>query len=119
MAIDERAVGAGPDEYERILADYVRQPSEEALYRVSLLSQGLIESGLGPEDIIALHFEALDRLTDLAVHSGFSAPHLALNWVLRQTDIAVVLIGATRTEPGAPQEMLNRRRSGSHAVFCG
>src|SRR5215208_4865962 len=62
MAIDEPAVGAGPDEYERILADYVQQPTEEALYRVSLLSQGLIESGLGPEDIIALHFEALDRL---------------------------------------------------------
>jgi aryl-alcohol dehydrogenase-like predicted oxidoreductase len=43
-------------------------------------------------------FEALDRLTDLAAESGFSAPHLALNWVLRQTDIAVVLIGATRPE---------------------
>jgi two-component system, OmpR family, sensor kinase len=62
MAIDERAVGAGPDEYERILAEYIHQPTEEALYRVSLLSQQLIEGGLGPEDIIALHFEALDRL---------------------------------------------------------
>ena len=61
MAIDGQAQ-AGPDEYERILADYIREPSEEALYRLSLLSQGLIETGMGPEDIIALHFESLDRL---------------------------------------------------------
>jgi signal transduction histidine kinase len=62
MATDAAAVHAGPDEYERILADYVHEPSEAALYRVSVLSQGLIQGGLGPEDIIALHFEALDRL---------------------------------------------------------
>src|SRR5215212_6547160 len=62
MATDGSAVHAGPDEYERILTEYIREPSEEALYRLSLLSQGLIESGLGPEDIIALHFEALERL---------------------------------------------------------
>ena len=62
MATDGAAVQAGPDEYERILAEYIREPSEEALYRLSLLSQGLIESGLGPEDIIALHFETLERL---------------------------------------------------------
>lgn len=61
-AADTTLPQAGPDEYERILAGYIRAPSEEALYQVSMLSQGLIESGLGPEDIIALHFEALERL---------------------------------------------------------
>jgi signal transduction histidine kinase len=54
---------AAPDAYDAILADYLRDHSETALYRVSLLSKVLIESGLGPEDIIALHFEALDRVT--------------------------------------------------------
>src|SRR4051812_12408739 len=64
MATDEVLVEVGPEAYQRLLASYVHQASEEALYRVSLLSQGLIESGLGPEDIIALHFEALDRLME-------------------------------------------------------
>lgn len=41
--------------------------SEEHLYRASQLSQECIESGLGPEDIIALHFESLAR-----VSSGYS-----------------------------------------------
>ena len=62
MTVDEIATESGPDAYERILAGYISAPTEEALYRVSLLSQGLIESGLGPEDIIALHFEALERI---------------------------------------------------------
>jgi signal transduction histidine kinase len=51
-----------PTAYDEILADYLRTRSEAALYQVSLLSQSFIESGLGPEDIIALHFEALDRI---------------------------------------------------------
>jgi two-component system OmpR family sensor kinase len=55
---------AAPEAYDRILAEYLRTHSEEALYRVSLLSQGFIESGLGPEDIIALHFETLDKILE-------------------------------------------------------
>jgi signal transduction histidine kinase len=51
----------GPDAYEEILREYLTTHSETALYRVSQLSQRLIESGLGPEDIIALHFESTDR----------------------------------------------------------
>jgi signal transduction histidine kinase len=61
VASTTSASSIGPDAYEEILGDYLREHSEEALYRVSLLSQTLIESGLGPEDIIALHFESLDR----------------------------------------------------------
>lgn len=49
-------------DYARILDMYLRFHSEDALYQASLLSQACIESGLGPEDIIALHFEALSEL---------------------------------------------------------
>lgn len=49
------------EEYQAILADYLATHSEQALYRVSILSERLVESGLGPEDIVALHFEALER----------------------------------------------------------
>ena len=49
-----------PADYGQILAAYVHTHSEDALYRASRLSQVCIEAGLGPEDIIALHFEALD-----------------------------------------------------------
>src|SRR5205823_7179460 len=55
---------AAPEAYDQILDEYLRTHSEEALYRVSLLSQGFMESGLGPEDIIALHFEALDKILE-------------------------------------------------------
>lgn len=48
------------DEYRPTLARYLRDQSEEALYQAGLLSQSFIESGLGPEDIIALHFDALE-----------------------------------------------------------
>lgn len=54
--------GLSPADYGEILGLYLHAHSEEALYRASRLSQVCIESGLGPEDIIALHFEALDGL---------------------------------------------------------
>jgi signal transduction histidine kinase len=47
--------------YAEILADYLRNHGEDALYRLSLLTETFIESGLGPEDIIALHVESLDE----------------------------------------------------------
>lgn len=49
-----------PTDYHRLLANYLRTHAESELYHASLLSQVCIECGLGPEDIIALHFEALD-----------------------------------------------------------
>lgn len=51
-----------PADYGEILGAYLRTHSEDALYRASRLSQVCIETGLGPEDIIALHFDALDPL---------------------------------------------------------
>jgi signal transduction histidine kinase len=52
------------EDYGPSLATYLHAHDEEALYRASLLSRTCIESGLGPEDIIALHFEALERATE-------------------------------------------------------
>ena len=53
--------GSLTEVYEEILTQYVESRTEDALYRASLLSQQCIEEGLGPEDIIALHFEASER----------------------------------------------------------
>lgn len=50
-------------DYAQALGLYLRTRGEDALYRASLLSQRYIENGLGPEDIIALHVEALNEVT--------------------------------------------------------
>jgi signal transduction histidine kinase len=55
-------VAAPIETYDQVLAEYVSSGSEAALYQASLLSQSCIESGLGPEDIVALHFESLDKV---------------------------------------------------------
>jgi signal transduction histidine kinase len=47
--------------YTDALEDYIGTRSEAALFRASLLSQHFVESGFGPDDIIALHFEALEQ----------------------------------------------------------
>ncbi|MCA1668522.1 MAG: hypothetical protein LC793_14240 [Thermomicrobia bacterium] len=53
--------GPSVEEYAPLLGKYLHMHDEEALYQASLLSRTCIESGLGPEDIIALHFEGLER----------------------------------------------------------
>jgi signal transduction histidine kinase len=50
--------------YADAFADYARTHSEAALYRASMLSQGFVKSGLGPDEIIALHGEAFDRVCE-------------------------------------------------------
>jgi signal transduction histidine kinase len=50
------------DTYAAALGEYCRERSEAALYRASLVSQTFVESGLGPEDIVALHCESLDAI---------------------------------------------------------
>jgi signal transduction histidine kinase len=65
---DNPAPGAASDEvapietYDQVLAEYVHSGSEAALYQASLLSQSCIVSGLGPEDIVALHFDSLEKV---------------------------------------------------------
>ncbi len=46
--------------YRDCLADYLRSRGEAALYKASLLGQTLVERGLGPEDLVAVHVEALE-----------------------------------------------------------
>ncbi len=43
-------------------------------------------------------FAALDRLTSVSAQSGVPKHLLALSWVLRQSGVSVVLIGATRLQ---------------------
>jgi aryl-alcohol dehydrogenase-like predicted oxidoreductase len=43
-------------------------------------------------------FAALDRLTVVSTQSGVPQHLLALSWVLRQRDVSIVLIGATRIQ---------------------
>ncbi|MBI3965446.1 MAG: hypothetical protein HY329_07405, partial [Chloroflexi bacterium] len=50
-------------EYVAALAEYLISRSESALYRASMLSQRLIAERLGPEEIVAIHMEALDEVT--------------------------------------------------------
>lgn len=52
---------AGTDVYTSTLTEYLRARSESALYHASLLGQQFVEQGLGPDDIVALHGEALDQ----------------------------------------------------------
>jgi signal transduction histidine kinase len=62
---EDTAVTTGPDllgAYGEVLTDYLHTASEEALYRASLLSTSFIEHGLGPEEIVALHSEELERV---------------------------------------------------------
>ena len=55
--------------YEEVLADYCKTRSEEALYRASLLSGALIKTGLGPDEIVAVHYECMQRLAgDESLH---------------------------------------------------
>ena len=49
------------DRYGEVLADYLKSPGEQALYEASLLSRDLVHQGVGPEEIIALHVEALEQ----------------------------------------------------------
>lgn len=52
------------EDYYLTLDEYLRTHAEQCLYRAGLLSQHFIEHGFGPEDIIALHFDAMDKITE-------------------------------------------------------
>jgi signal transduction histidine kinase len=49
------------DRYGDVLAGYLQDPGEQALYDASLLSQDLVQLGVGPEEIVALHMEAMEQ----------------------------------------------------------
>lgn len=47
--------------YAQVLNSYQAEPGEQALYEASLLSRDLVRAGIGPEEIVALHVEALEQ----------------------------------------------------------
>ena len=48
--------------YGEVLGDYCKTHSEDALYRASLLSRTLIEAGLAPDEIVALHYDCMQAV---------------------------------------------------------
>jgi signal transduction histidine kinase len=48
--------------YQDILGDFLKTQSEESLYHASMLSKRFVEQGIGPEEIVALHSEAIEEL---------------------------------------------------------
>jgi len=57
--VDEHAVLSLPS-YTEALGNYIRTRNEAGLYHASLLGKAGVEASLGPDEIIALHAEALE-----------------------------------------------------------
>lgn len=49
-------------EYADILLDYLKNHNEEALYRASLLGKNFLEAGVGPDEITAIHCDAVSEI---------------------------------------------------------
>lgn len=62
MTVEDEPIDPG-EAYASALKEYIRAHSEQSLYQASLISQEFIRQGLGPEDIIALHADALEQAT--------------------------------------------------------
>lgn len=62
--------------YFKLLNQYSLQQSEAILYEASKLSKALVEKGVGPEDLVQFHLEALEKL--LKDISPLRAPGLIL-----------------------------------------
>jgi signal transduction histidine kinase len=61
--LEQAAMGGLPFErYAAALGDYLKTQREAALYEASLLSQLFVEQRAGPDEIVALHFESLDKI---------------------------------------------------------
>jgi signal transduction histidine kinase len=56
-SVDERISAVS---YGKILLEYLSERSEQALLQASDLSHAFVEAGMGPEDVVALHFESLE-----------------------------------------------------------
>src|SRR5215212_10038171 len=70
-------------EYVEALRVFVKSGSERALYKASLLSRAFVEEGVGPEEIVALHVEALQAVTaDLSYREQARAATDGLQFLL-------------------------------------
>lgn len=71
------------DDYALILRDFVRTGSEAALYRASQLSKAFVDQQIGPEDIVAIHVDALPVATaDLSYREKVRAGADGLQFLL-------------------------------------
>jgi len=76
-------MAAAPHPYDASLLQYLHARDESALYRASLLGQQFVEAGLGPDDIVALHSEALAQaVQSLPARQAVSASVDALQFLL-------------------------------------
>jgi signal transduction histidine kinase len=70
-------------EYAVTLTDYCSSRGEADLYQASLLGQRFVESGIGPDDIVALHTEALEQvIANLPLRQKAGAAVDALQFLL-------------------------------------
>ncbi|KJS00214.1 MAG: hypothetical protein VR68_07265 [Peptococcaceae bacterium BRH_c4a] len=49
-------------EYVDLLRDYLESPEELDLYNASLLGKEFIRKGIGPEDIIEMHYKSIRKI---------------------------------------------------------
>ena len=56
--MDEKLKG----QYREVLEGYLLHNDEGELYKASILSRELIKSRVGPDEIVATHFETLNRI---------------------------------------------------------
>jgi signal transduction histidine kinase len=106
-------------EYARTLRSYCSTRLEADLYLASLLGQRFVESGLGPDDIVALHTEALEiAVADLPLRQKAGAAVDALQFLL-EVMIAygvhhrqyLELRFTERTREAEAQALLQRQRA--------
>lgn len=58
----EQATESAAEAYSRILEEYCATGAEDALYRASLLSHAFIAEGVLPDEIVAMHTEAVGNI---------------------------------------------------------
>jgi two-component system phosphate regulon sensor histidine kinase PhoR len=76
-------MGEGDDRYAHVLREFIHTGGEAALYQASLLSRAFVEQGVGPEEIVALHVEALATATaDLSYREQARAATDGLQFLL-------------------------------------
>jgi signal transduction histidine kinase len=60
---DELIDSVAPEQYAATLTDYLTTRGERALYRASVMAAAFVAGRVGPDDILALHVEALEQAT--------------------------------------------------------
>ncbi|MBI4715359.1 MAG: hypothetical protein HY760_05415, partial [Nitrospirae bacterium] len=50
------------DQYTKILKEYLKESTEQNLFSAYGFSRGCVEREIGPEEVLGIHMEAIDRL---------------------------------------------------------